>query len=65
MHSLTQQLIQSPPKKYLDATDALVSLVRWLSEVEDVLSEKVYISDINTMEKKISLYKVEYIDQVV
>jgi len=62
MHSLTQQLIQSPPKKYLDATDALV---RWLSEVEDVLSEKVYISDINTMEKKISLYKVEYIDQVV
>ena len=50
-----QRLNQAPPRKYLDATEALIS---WLTEVEEVLAERVYITDISTMEKNVTLYQV-------
>lgn len=52
---LTDQLNQAPPRKYLDATRALLS---WLSEVEELLSESILITDIATMEKNMTHFKV-------
>ena len=53
--TLSQRLNQTPPRKYLDATEALIT---WLSDVEEVLAETVYITDISTMEKNLALYQV-------
>lgn len=46
---------ESAPRTYLAATEALIS---WLTEVEEVLAEKVHITDVSTMEKNVTLYQV-------
>ena len=34
--------------------------MKWLTEAEEILLENVYITDITTMEKNITLYQVIY-----
>ena len=55
MRRLSEHLTHVPPRKYLDATEALM---KWLTEAEEILLENVYITDITTMEKNITLYQV-------